>query len=58
MKDTLTTSSEEAAADPTNLKGKSSDNKPDGLAVSPWETIGDRDAAHDSVNGWIPGFEP
>jgi hypothetical protein len=34
MHDTLTTSSEEAAADPTNLKGKSSDNKPDGLAVS------------------------
>lgn len=32
--DTLTTSSEEAAADPNNLKGKSSDNKPDGLAVS------------------------
>jgi hypothetical protein len=34
IKDTATTSSEEAAADPNNLKGKSSDNKPDGLAVS------------------------
>jgi hypothetical protein len=31
--DSLTTSSEEAAADPTNLKGKSSDNKPDGTEV-------------------------
>jgi hypothetical protein len=31
--DSLTTSSEEAAADPTNLKGKSSDNKPDGTDV-------------------------
>lgn len=34
VSDTLTTSSEEAAADPNNLKGKSSDNKPDGLVVS------------------------
>jgi len=33
ISDTVTTSSEEAAADPDNLKGKSSDNKPDGLAV-------------------------
>jgi hypothetical protein len=31
--DSLTSSSEEAAADPTNLKGKSSDNKPDGTEV-------------------------
>ncbi|WIA15333.1 hypothetical protein OEZ85_001998 [Tetradesmus obliquus] len=30
VKDSLTTSSEEAAADPNNLKGKSSDNRPDG----------------------------
>jgi hypothetical protein len=30
VSDTLTTSSEEAARDPDNLKGKSSDNKPDG----------------------------
>lgn len=34
VSNTLTTNSEEAAADPNNLKGKSSDNKPDGLAVS------------------------
>jgi hypothetical protein len=33
VKDSLTSSSEEAAADPTNLKGKSSDNKPDGTEV-------------------------
>ena len=34
ISDTVTTSSEAAAADPNNLKGKSSDNRPDGLAVS------------------------
>lgn len=33
VKDSLTTSSEEAAADPNNLKGKSSDNRPDGIEV-------------------------
>lgn len=33
ISDTFTTSSEEAAADPNNLKGKSSDNKPDGTEV-------------------------
>lgn len=34
VSDTLTTSSDQAAADPDNLKGKSSDNKPDGVEVS------------------------
>jgi hypothetical protein len=48
--DSLTTSSEQAAADPTNLKGKSSDNKPDGTEV---RRRGGCEAVCGGVQGWL-----